>query len=121
MTRTMTARDTFDALRTAVEARDADAAAAVYADDVTRTSYRKNLPASRPQRVHGKAELVKGLQDVFGRDLTHRLSNEVVAEDRIAFTEECRYAGGGLVMAASFCDLRDGKIARELTMEIWDD
>src|SRR4051812_31784572 len=96
-----TARTTFDAIKSATEARDADALGAVYDENVERMGYRKDLPASSPNVTRGRDAVMEQLRDVFGRDLTHQIGNEVVGDDRLAFTNECRYGSGERVFSTT--------------------
>ena len=54
-------------------------------------------------------------------DLTHEIGDEVVGDDRFAFTLKCTYPTGGLVMVAGICDVREGRITRQLGVEAWDE
>lgn len=54
-------------------------------------------------------------------DLVHRVRDEVVGEDRYAFTTVCTYPGGGKVVSNRVCEVRDGLVVREVTVEAWDE
>jgi nuclear transport factor 2 (NTF2) superfamily protein len=66
-------------------------------------------------------EISEYLRDVFSREMTHRVENEVVGENRIAFNEACEYADGTRVLGAETFDVRDGKIVRQVNVEAWDE
>ncbi len=53
--------------------------------------------------------------------MTHRIENEVVGQDRIAFSEACEYPDGIRVRAAATLDVRDGQIVRQVNVEAWDE
>jgi hypothetical protein len=53
--------------------------------------------------------------------MTHRVENEVVGENRVAFNEACEYPDGTRVLGAQTLELRDGKIARQVNVEAWDE
>jgi hypothetical protein len=63
----------------------------------------------------------KYLHDVCSREMTHRVENEVVGENRVAFNEACEYPDGTRVLGAQTLELRDGKIARQVNVEAWDE
>ena len=87
----------FEAMRRAIEQLDADLLTSLYADDA------------------------EHLRDVCGRAMTHRVENEVVGEERVAFNEACEYSDGVRVLAATTLDVRDGKVVRQVNIEAWDE
>jgi hypothetical protein len=111
----------FEAMRRAIEGLDADALIALYADDVEMITVNKSATPSSPQVRRGKEEIAEFLRDVCGRAMTHRVENEVVGEDRVAFNEECEYPDGVKVLAATTLELRDGMISRQVNVEAWDE
>jgi ketosteroid isomerase-like protein len=115
-----TALSTFDSLRDASERRDADALVALYADDAVLVAYDKDHPPSRPQEFRGRASVEAFLRDICAREMTHEVGDQVIGEDRIAFIERCEYPDGTRVVAETFCELRDGQIAREVLTQAWD-
>lgn len=108
-------------LRRAIEQRDLDLMLGFYADDAEIHTVDRNTPPSSPYKLRGKDEIAEYLRDVFGREMTHRVENEVVGEDRLAFTEACEYPDGTRVLAAETCELRDGKIVRQISVQAWDE
>jgi ketosteroid isomerase-like protein len=111
----------FEALRRGTEERDADVLADLYAEDAEILTVNKNAPPSRPQVVRGREEISEVLRDVCAREMTHRVENEIVGEDRVAFTEQCRYPDGVRVLTAVTMEVRDGKILRQVNVEAWDE
>ena len=70
----------------------------------------------------GKELIAEHLSDVCGRNITHRIENEVVGKDRIAFNEACEYPDGIRVLTgAATLDVRDGKIYSQVSAEAWDE
>lgn len=113
---------TFDvaALRAAIEGRDAAALADLYCDDcVVEIADQGNTP-SRPKRIEGKAALRAAFDDVYSRDMTHRLGTVAVGSDAVGYTVHCSYADGTRVLCAGVAELRDGRIARETGVQAWD-
>jgi len=117
-----TITSTFDAaaLRAAIEGHNPAALADLYTDDcVVEISDQTNTP-SNPSRVEGKAALRAVFDDVYGRDMTHRLGTVAVGPDAVGYTVHCQYADGTKVLCAGVAELRDGKIAREIGVQAWD-
>jgi len=113
---------TFDvaALRAAIEGRDAAALADLYTDDcVVEIADQRNTP-SNPTRVEGKQALRALLDDVYGRDMSHRLGTVAAGTEAIGYTIHCEYPDGLKVLCAGVAELRDGRIARETGVQAWD-
>ena len=111
----------FEVLRRAIEDRDAETLAGLYADDAEVITVNHNTTPSSPNVLRGKEEIGEYLRDVCSREMTHRVENEVVGEDRIAFQEACEYPDGTRVLGAQTLELRDGKIVRHVNVEAWDE
>jgi ketosteroid isomerase-like protein len=111
----------FQALRHAIEERDAEALVSLYAEDAELLRFNRYDTPSSPRVLSGKEEIAEYLRDVFGRDMTHRVQDEVIGEERIAFQEACEYPDGTRVLAAMSLDVRDGKITRHVNVEAWDE
>ena len=116
-----TAKLDFEVLRRAGEQRDPDAMLELYADDAELRIVDRNTPPSSPRVLRGKEEIAEYLRDIFGRDMTHTIENEVVGEDRVAFNVACEYTDGTRVLAAQNLEVRDGKIVREVEVVAWDE
>ncbi|HEY4386296.1 MAG TPA: nuclear transport factor 2 family protein [Ktedonobacteraceae bacterium] len=119
----MTTRATvdIDTLRRAHEQRNADLLVSFYADDALMQIVDRNHPPSSPRELRGKQAIATFLHDVCDHDMTHKMMDEVVGKDRLSFHVTCQYASGERVLAASTCDLKDGKIVREVTVQAWDE
>lgn len=111
----------FEAMRRAIEGLDADALAALYADDAEMRIVNKISMPSSPRMLVGKEEITGHLRDVCGRAMTHHIEDEVIGEDRVAFNEACEYEGGTKVLAAITLEVRNGKVARQTNVEAWDE
>lgn len=111
----------FEAMRRAIEELDVDSLVGLYADDAELKIVNKSTTPSSPHELRGKEEIVGHLRDVCGRAMTHRIENEVIGEDRVAFNEACEYPEGTKVLAATTLDLRDGKVVRQVNVEAWDE
>ena len=53
--------------------------------------------------------------------MTHRVENEVIGEDRVAFNEACEYPDETRVLAAMTLEVRNGKVVRQVHVEAWDE
>jgi hypothetical protein len=111
----------FEALRRAIEQSDFDSLMKFYDENAELHSVNRNTPPSSPEVLHGKEAIAERLEDVCGRDMTHRVENEVVGQERIAFNEACEYPDGVKVLAAQTLEVRDGKIVRQVNVEAWDE
>ena len=110
-----------EALRRAAEGKDADSMLGLFADDAEYVRVDRNSTPSSPMTLRGKEEISEYLRDVFGREMTHRIENEVVGEERASFNWACEYPDGTKVLAAETVELRDGKIVRQVSVQAWDE
>lgn len=115
-----TSRPGLEALRKAVEARDAKVLKSFYAPDAEITLIDTLNPPSQPRVIRGAADIGAYLDDVCGRDMTHKLENGVIDGDRLAFLQRCAYAGGMRVAASTTAELGPGGIVRQTTIQAWD-
>jgi hypothetical protein len=53
--------------------------------------------------------------------MTHRIENEVIGEERVAFNEACEYPDGAKVLCAATLEVQDGKVVRQVNVEAWDE
>ena len=111
----------FEQLRRAEEQRNLDAMLDLYADDAEVRIVNRATPPSSPFVLRGKEEIAEYLRDVFGREMTHSIQNEVVGEDRLAFNVACEYPDGTRVLASENMQLRDGKVVRQVEVVAWDE
>jgi hypothetical protein len=84
----------FESMRHAIEQLDADLLTSLYADDAQMHIVNRYSTPSSPRKLHGKEEIAEHLKDVCGQAMTHRVENEVIGEDRVAFNEACEYPDG---------------------------
>ena len=71
--------------------------------------------------LHGKEQIAEYLRDGLGREMTHRVENEVIGENRVAFNVACQYPDGNRVLCAAVLELRDGKIVWDVSVQAWDE
>ncbi len=120
MATTLTTQQALDAYRTVWERKDFDALADCYADDAVLINYSERNRPSAAEEVRGKDAIGAGFRDE-PPDLRHELTDEVAGEERFAFTMKCTYPTGELVMWTAICEVRDGKITRQVGVEAWDE
>ncbi|WP_112471200.1 nuclear transport factor 2 family protein [Streptomyces triticisoli] len=113
----------FDAgtLRRGIEADTASALLSLYADDAEIRIVDRNTQPSHPKVLHGRDEIGSMLDDIYSRDMTHKLEQCVVQGDHAAYIESCEYSDGVRVLAESMVSLRDGKIADQIMLQAWDE
>ncbi|MEV0176312.1 nuclear transport factor 2 family protein [Streptomyces sp. NPDC050803] len=117
------ARPGFDteALRRGIEEHTAATLLSLYADDAELRVVDRNTQPSSPRILHGRDEISELLEDVYGREMTHKLDRCVVEGDNIAFSESCVYPDGVRVLAESMASLRNGKIVEQTMIQAWDE
>jgi hypothetical protein len=105
----------------AIEERDASAQLAAYADDAEVTILDRNSQPRAPRVLRGRAEIQAWIEDVCGRDMTHRLQHTVQDGRGVAYTEACRYPDGTGVVCAAVLEIEDGLVTRQLGVQAWDE
>ena len=111
----------FEALRRGIEELNEDLLINLYADNAEVRIVNRNTTPSSPRELRGNEEIAEYLRDVCGRAMTHRVENEVIGENRVAFNEACEYPDGTKVYCAATLDVQDGKIVRQVNVEAWDE
>jgi len=110
-----------DVMQQGIEQCDVDKIMSCYADNAELRIVDRNHPPSEPLHLRGKEEIGDYYRDVCSRQMQHSIDQEVIGNDRIAFTEACEYNDGTRVLAAELCELSEGKIARQLNVQAWDE
>ncbi|GAA2543365.1 MULTISPECIES: nuclear transport factor 2 family protein [Streptomyces] len=110
-----------DALRRGIEADTPANLVSLYADDAELRIVDRNTQPSRPKVLHGRDEIAAMLDDVYSRDMTHKLEQCVVQGDRAAYSESCVYPDGVRVLSESMLSLRDGRITEQTLIQAWDE
>ena len=110
-----------ETLRRAAAEKDAEAMIGLYVDDAEFVRVDRNNTPSSPMTLRGKDAIGEYYRDVLGREMTHRVENEVVGDGRAAFNWACEYPDGTRVLAAATVEVNDGKIVRQVMVEAWDE
>ena len=113
-------KQVFESFKRAAEAKDLNALVGLYADNAELGDINKRQPPGSPMRIRGRDEVRKMYEGV-PKELEHHISDEVLSDDRMAFSYRCDYPNGQQVFGVHICELRDGKIAREVVAEAWDE
>src|SRR4028119_374755 len=111
----------FEDLRRAQEQRDLDAMLDLYAEDAEIRIVNGNTPPSSPYVLRGKEEIAEYLRDVFSREMSHSIANEIVGDDRLAYNVACEYPDGTRVLASENLEMREGKVVRQMEVVAWDE
>ncbi|MDQ0596965.1 ketosteroid isomerase-like protein [Streptomyces canus] len=110
-----------ETLRRSIEGNTAANLLSLYADDAELRVVDRNTQPSSPRVLHGRDEIGELLEDVYSRDMTHKLEHCVMDGETAAFSESCRYSDGVRVLSESMITLRDGKIAEQIMIQAWDE
>jgi hypothetical protein len=114
---------TFDIARfcAAAEGRDAETQLSMYAPDaVVTVADRINQPGS-PQLLRGRDAIGGWLNDICGREMSHRVTHRVADATGAAFSEACRYPDGTNVLCATVLTLSEGQIVGQTVVQAWDE
>ena len=104
----------------ALVGRDADALAALYADDAVVTMHDKDHPPGAPLVLTGREAIHEWYRDVCGRNVEHAVPTLIESSDGFAFEERCRYPDGGEVMCVSVATVEGGRIVTQTASQTWD-
>ncbi|WP_128436545.1 nuclear transport factor 2 family protein [Streptomyces cyaneus] len=110
-----------ETLRRGIEGQTPETLLSLYTDDAELRVVNRNAQPSHPKVLHGRGEISDMLDDVYSRNMTHKLEGCVIQGDRAAYSESCEYADGVRVLSESMITLRDGKISRQILIEAWDE
>ena len=114
---------TFDLARLARAAEERDAATqlSMYGPDATVTIVDKVTQPGSPRVLRTHAEIKGWLEDICGRDMTHKVTHLVNGEDGAAFTLACRYPDGTQVLCATVLELEGGQVSDQTVVQVWDE
>jgi ketosteroid isomerase-like protein len=109
-----------DALRHAIEGRNARALSDLYADDATLIVMDRDNSPSAPRTISGREAIMTYYEDVCGREMTHQVVAGLSDDAHLAFTEVCAYPDGTKVFCSAMAELTDGCIKRQTNVQVWD-
>jgi len=105
----------------AAEERDAATQLSMYGPDATVTILDRVSQPSSPRVLRGREEVREWLQDMFGRDMTHSVTQRVADDAGAAYTLACRYPDGNQVACATLIALESGQIKGQTVLQVWDE
>ena len=108
-------------LKRAIEQRDVAGQVALYAPDAEVRLVDRVTTPGNPRVLRGRDEIAGWIEDVSGREMTHRVEQEVLGDDRAAFAEACRYPDGTNVLCMTVLEIAGGLIVRQLAIQAWDE
>jgi len=108
-------------LRLAIESSDAATLIGFYADGAEIQIVDKDHPPSKPRILGGREEIAAYYEDVCGRAMSHEIIQGLSSENRLAFTEACRYPDGSRVLCTAMLELDGGRIVRQTNLQAWDE
>jgi hypothetical protein len=109
-----------DAIRAAIEGRDAAALLGFYRPDAVLRIIDRDHPPSHPTELVGHAAIGGYFADTCGRDMTHRIEDALIDGDRMVFSQMCIYPTGERVACQATLHLEGGTIARQTMLVVWD-
>jgi hypothetical protein len=115
--------ETFDLDRfaRAAEERDAATQLSMYGPDARVTIADKISQPGQPRVLGTREEIQAWLEDIYARDMTHAVQHRVKDGAGAAYTEACRYPDGTNVLCATVIALKDGQIADQSVVQVWDE
>jgi hypothetical protein len=108
------------ALRTAIEGRDAGSLLGFYHSDAVLRIIDRDHPPSRPTELIGHTAIGGYFADTCGRDMTHLVEDAVTDGERLMFSQTCQYPTGERVACQATLHLKNGAIARQTMLVVWD-
>jgi hypothetical protein len=112
---------TGEGIRQAIENRDGRMLSGFYAEDALLRVIDRNNPPSKPREIRGRGPITAFWDDLCSRMITHKVDTTITEGERMAFTQDCTYPDGAKVTAIATVELRDGKIAKHLVVQAWDE
>ena len=110
-----------DRFARAAEERDAATQLSMYGDDAVVTINNKISQPGAPRLLRGREEIKGWLEDMYARDMTHKVQHRVLDETGAAYTQACRYPDGTNVLCATVIELDGGVISGQTVLETWDE
>ena len=110
-----------DRFARAAEERDAATQLSMYGEDAVVTINNKISQPGAPRVLRAREEIKGWLEDMYARDMTHKVQHRVLDETGAAYTQACRYPDGTNVLCATVIELDGGVISGQTVLETWDE
>ena len=113
----------FDLVRFTRAAEECDAATqlSMYGPDAVVTISNKISQPAAPRVLRTREEIKAWLEDMYARDMTHKVRHPVHDETGAAYTQACQYPDGTNVICTTVIELEDGVISGQTVLEVWDE
>ena len=105
----------------AAEERDAATQLSMYGPDAVVTITDRISQPGSPRVLSTREDIKAWLEDMFERDMTHKVQHTVSDEHGAAYTVACRYPDGTNVLCATVIELDGGVIANQTVIQVWDE
>jgi hypothetical protein len=110
-----------DRFTRAAEGRDASTQLSMYSADAVVTIANKISQPGAPRVLMGREEIKAWLEDMYARDMTHKVQHRVGDDSGAGYTQACRYPDGTNVLCATVIELDGGVISGQTVLEVWDE
>jgi len=110
-----------DRFARAAEERDAATQLSMYGPEATVTIVDKVTQPGSPRVLNTRQEIEDWLQDLYGRDMSHKVTHRVRDESGAAFTLACRYPDGTNVLCGTVFETHGGQISDQTVVQVWDE
>ena len=110
-----------DRFTRAAEERDAATQLSMYGPQATITIVDKLTQPGSPRVLRTRQDIKAFLEDLFGRDMTHKVQQRVGDDTGGAYTLACRYPDGTNVLCATVFKLDAGQISDQTIVQVWDE
>jgi hypothetical protein len=110
-----------DRFTRAAEERDAATQLSMYGPAATITIVDKITQPGSPRVLRTREEIKAFLEDLYGRDMTHKVGLRVREDTGAAYTLACRYSDGTNVLCATVLELDSGQISQQTVVQVWDE
>ena len=108
-----------EALKRAFEANDAEKVLEFYSTDLEHIEIDAGAPPKSPRKT-GAEYIANAIEGAAQAGIKLRMENPVVGEDRAACTITCEFPDGRRLVSNTIYDLKDGKIVRQLDVQVTD-
>jgi hypothetical protein len=106
-----------EALKRALEARDAEQALTFYSDDLEHLENDAAAPPKSPRQT-GIEYIRTAIEGAAQNGVRLHLDNLVVGDERAACTITCELPDGRRLTSNTIYDLKEGKIVRQLDVQV---
>jgi hypothetical protein len=74
-----------------------------------------------PRVLDTRGQIKAFLEDLFGRDMTHKVTHRLSDENGAAYTLACCYPDATNVLCATLIELDGGQISDQTVVHVWDE